>query len=457
MDAWSLLPPLIALALVMLTREVVSSLALALVSSEALRSISEGIWHPLIMLERSVDRIIETFQSAGNTRLILFSLGVGVLIEFVRTSGATQAFVQRLTHMGFANTPRRAGLLTISTSALLFIESNLSVLVSGLVSRGLFDRFGMSRARLAYFLHSFSPPICILILLNGWGAYVLGLLGNYELGAPSVAILAGSVPLNFYALITVGIVGFTVLSGRVFGPLAAAEASIQAAAIEEDVVPASLARYMLVPLGVLLLSMLALMFVTGQGNFMAGDGSRSVLYSALLATATAYVMLRVGGVFSHAQAMDHAFNGMKSMLPLIAILVVSIAFGASLKALGTGTYVASVIGTWLPVVLVVPMLFLAGALISFSTGTSWGTFAILIPIGVPLIQTLGLPPSLTLAAILGGGVFGDHCSPISDTTFVTAMASGCGVFEHVRTQLPYALAAAALAFVSYTVASWVML
>ena len=457
MDVWSLLPPLIALGLVMLTREVVSSLAVALFSSEALRCISEGIWQPLVMFERTVDRVLEVFQSPGNGRLVLFSLGVGALIEFVRVSGATRALVDRLTDAGFANTPRRAGLLTVGTSAVLFIESNLSILVSGLVSRGLFDRFGMSRARLAYFLHSFSPPICILVLLNGWGAYVLGLLGNYELGQSSVSILAGSVPLNFYALITVGIVLFTVITGRVFGPLRVSELTLVERAVEADEVPASRARYMLLPLAVLLISMLALMFVTGEGNFMAGDGSRAVLYSALLATAMAYLLLRIDGVFTHGEAMTHAFNGMKSMLPLIAILVISIAFGASLKTLGTGAFVASLIGSWLPLVLVVPMLFLAGALISFATGTSWGTFAILIPIGVPLMQAFGLPPSLVLAAILGGGVFGDHCSPISDTTFVTAMASGCEVFEHVRTQLPYALTGAAFAFVAYLVASAVML
>ncbi len=404
------------------------------------------------MAERSVDRLVATFQSAGNVRLILFSLGVGALIEFVRASGATAALVRRLTDAGYASTPRRAGLLTVGTSSLLFIESNLSILVSGLLSRGLFDRFGMSRARLAYFLHSFSPPVCILVLLNGWGAYVLGLLGNYELGQSSVSVLAGSVLLNFYPLITLALVLFTVLSGRVFGPLRRHEQAERQQS-EDSVEPAaSRARYMLLPLAVLLVSMLSLMFVTGDGDFMAGDGSRAVLYSALLATATAYLLLRIDRVFSHGEAMRHAFTGMQSMLPLIAILVVSIAFGASLKDLGTGTFVAGVIGDWLPSALLVPMLFLAGALISFATGTSWGTFAILIPIGVPLIQTFGLPPSLVLAAILGGGVFGDHCSPISDTTFVTAMASGCEIFEHVRTQLPYALLGAALAFVAYLIA-----
>ena len=457
MDAWSLLPPLIALALVMISREVVSSLAVALLSSEALRSISAGIYSPFAMFENTMNRLLETIQSPGNGRLILFSLGVGALIELVRVSGATRALVDRLTRAGFANSPRRTGLLTIGTSTSLFIESNLSILVSGLMSRGLFDRYGMSRARLAYFLHSFSPPICILILLNGWGAYILGLLGGYELGQSSVSILVGSIPLNFYALITIALVLFTVLSGRVFGPLRSVEQNPVATTDLDPDTPPSKARYMVLPLAVLLISMVSLMLITGNGDFMAGDGSRSVLYSALFATGTAYLLLRIDGVFTHGEATHHAFEGMKTMLPLIAILVVSIALGASLKELGTGTFVAGIIGEWLPRLLIIPMLFLAGALISFSTGTSWGTFAILIPIGVPLIQTLGLPPSLVLAAILGGGVFGDHCSPISDSTFVTAMASGCGVLEHVRTQLPYALTGAVLAFLAYLLAGSLML
>lgn len=457
MDAWSLLPPLIALVLVMISREVVSSLAVALLSSEALRSIGAGVYSPFAFFENTIARLLETFQSPGNGRLILFSLGVGALIELVRVSGATRALVDRLTRAGFANSPRRTGLLTIGTSTSLFIESNLSILVSGLMSRGLFDRHGMSRARLAYFLHSFSPPICILILLNGWGAYILGLLGNYELGQSSVSILVGSIPLNFYALITLALVLFTVLSGRVFGPLRSVEQNPVAATDLDPDTPPSKARYMVLPLAVLLISMVSLMLITGNGDFMAGDGSRSVLYSALFATGTAYLLLRIDGVFSHGEAMKHAFEGMKTMLPLIAILVVSIALGASLKELGTGTFVAGTIGEWLPRLLIIPMLFLAGALISFSTGTSWGTFAILIPIGAPLIQTLGLPPSLVLAAILGGGVFGDHCSPISDSTFVTAMASGCDVLQHVRTQLPYALTAAALAFGAYLLAGALML
>jgi Na+/H+ antiporter NhaC len=146
---------------------------------------------------------------------------------------------------------------------------------------------------------------------------------------------------------------------------------------------------------------------------------------------------------------------MGDLLPLVTIVLLALALGRSLGDLGTGAYIAGLVGGNLPNFLIPAMLFLAGALISFSTGTSWGTFAILIPLGMPLAVTLDLSPPLLLAAILGGGVFGDHCSPISDTTAV--IASGCDLLEHVRTQLPYALVAGMMALVMYLVAGIVLL
>ena len=148
---------------------------------------------------------------------------------------------------------------------------------------------------------------------------------------------------------------------------------------------------------------------------------------------------------------------MNELLPLVAILLLSLALGSSLKELGTGIFVSGLVSDHLPMILVIPFLFLAGSIISFTTGTSWGTFAILMPLAVPLITTLGLPPSLALSAILGGGVFGDHCSPISDTTAVSAIASGCDLLDHVKTQLPYALTAGGITFVLYIIAGAVML
>jgi len=182
-----------------------------------------------------------------------------------------------------------------------------------------------------------------------------------------------------------------------------------------------------------------------------------VLYATCFALAVAYFLLLFSKRFSHKELVDVGFEGLSELLPLVTIVLFSLTLGASLKELGTGLFIAGFVGEHLPLIFVVPMLFIAGGIISFSTGTSWGTFAILIPIGVPLIQSLGLPPSLVIAAILGGGVFGDHCSPISDTTCVSAIASGCDLLEHVKTQLPYAIFGGTLALIGYFIASFVML
>ena len=196
---------------------------------------------------------------------------------------------------------------------------------------------------------------------------------------------------------------------------------------------------------------------TGDGVLANGSGSKSVLYATILASVVAYILLLSGKRFSHHELMDVGFKGMGELLPLVSIVLLSLTLGASLKDLGTGTFVASLVGDYLPIYLIVPVLFITGAIMSFTTGTSWGTFAILIPIGVPLIQALGLPPALVVGAILSGGIFGDHCSPISDTSAVSALASGCDLLTHVKTQLPYALLGGALAIICFFIASVVMI
>jgi Na+/H+ antiporter NhaC len=264
---------------------------------------------------------------------------------------------------------------------------------------------------------------------------------------------------------------YTVVTDRVHGPMKKSELalhskvshksnsqeSLSQAILQESMVPATKARYMLVPLLTMILGMFFFMYWSGKGDITQGDGSKSVLYATCLGLAVSYFLLRFSKRFGHQQLVEIGFKGIAELLPLVTIVLLSLTLGASLKELGTGYFIAGIVGEYLPLILVVPMLFIAGAVISFSTGTSWGTFAILIPIGVPLIQALGLPPSLVIAAILGGGIFGDHCSPISDTTCVSAIASGCDLLEHVKTQMPYALFGGALTLVAYVIASIIMI
>ena len=457
MSWYSILPPLIAILVVFWRKEVIMALLLAVVSSEFLLLYTQG-QSGLLTFINSVERVISVATSAGNSRILIFSIVIGALLAYIRESGGVAATVNKLMNLGVAKSKRQVGLLTMFTGTSVFIESNMSVLTSGIVSRGLFDKFKMSRARLAYIIDSTSAPVCILILLNGWGAYVLGLLSNYELEQSAVSILWSSVAFNFYAIIALLIVLYTIVFDKVHGPMKEAEQQLEKQNLEIDAGPAaSKARFMLIPLLTLIVSMIGFMFWTGNGELASGSGSKSVLYATVLASMVAYLQLIAHKQFTHHELVDIGFKGMGELLPLVSIVLLSLTLGASLKDLGTGQFVASLVGDYLPIYLIVPVLFLTGAVMSFTTGTSWGTFAILIPIGVPLIQALGLPAPLVVGAILSGGIFGDHCSPISDTSAVSALASGCDLLTHVKTQLPYALVGGLFALISFFVASLIMI
>lgn len=461
-DWLTLLPALVAIIVVLWRKEVILALLLSLCTAELLIFLQAGQSSAsMLLLDGSIatlERIVAVTRDGDNARILMFSLLVGGLLAYMRDSGGVSATVKMLVEKGIAKTPRQAGLLTFFISSVTFIESNLSSLTAGISSRGLFDKFKMSRARLAYIIDSTSAPICIIILLNGWGAYILGLLSTYSLGDNAISVLIGTIPLNFYALFTLALVLYTIISGKVYGPMRKSEQQLHTLAAHTEIdVPASKPAFMLVPLLTLVASMLGFMLLTGNGRLVAGSGSQSVLYATTLACLVAYCMMLLSKRFKHQQLVDIGFKGMSELLPLVTIVLLSLALGSSLKLLGTGTFIASIVNDSLPLVLIPALLFLAGALISFTTGTSWGTFAILIPIGMPMVELLGLPPSLLLAAILSGGVFGDHCSPISDSTAVSSVASGCDLLEHVKTQLPYALCCGVLALLAFLAAGLMMI
>ncbi len=341
MSDWTtLIPAAVALAVVLWRKEVVLALILAIFASEWLLGLQNGDASPFNGFIQSIERTVAVFSDGGNARLLVFSTIIGALLAFMRFSGGVGATVQTMINSGLATNPRRAGLMTFFTGVVVFIESNLSVLTSGILSRGLFDRFKMSRERLAYIVDSTSAPICILLLLNGWGAFVLGLLAPYEMQQSAVSVLVATIPLNFYALTTLVVVFYTVWTGKVFGPLASTEQQRSNTPHSADDVPLEngRARDMLIPVAVLVLGMLGFMAWTGNGNLLEGSGSKSVLYATVLALVVAYCLLISQSRFEHRQIMQEGFNGVAEILPLVAILLLSIALGASVKELGTGVF-----------------------------------------------------------------------------------------------------------------------
>jgi len=456
MPEWlSLLPAVVAIAFVLWRKEVVAALILGVFTSEYLLGVQAGNYSLFEGFIQAIERVVAVFTDAGNSRILLFSMLIGAVLALMRFSGGVNTTVQKMVNSGLASSARRTGLMTFITGVIVFIESNLSVLTAGIVSRGLFDKFNMSRERLAYIVDSTSAPICILILLNGWGAFVLGIIAPYEMEQSAVSVLLATVPLNVYAISTLVVVFYTVWTGKVYGPLATTEsvkkASLQQTKHSEIEIQGGRARDMLVPLAVIVFGMIGFMFWTGKGDLMAGSGSASVLYATIAALLVSFLMLVSQPRFSHRQLVDEGFKGVAEILPLVAILLLSIALGASVKELGTGVFISSFVADYLPLFLVPAVVFIAGAFASFTTGTSWGTFALLVPIAMPIAINLNLPPSLVLAAVLGGGVFGDHCSPVSDTTAVSSLAAGCDILDHVKTQLPYALFCGAITIVAYIV------
>ncbi|MCP5013628.1 MAG: sodium:proton antiporter, partial [Aestuariibacter sp.] len=218
MEWVSIIPPLVAILIVFWKKEVIMALLMAVLCAEALILLTFPDGLLLLAPITSIERVVDVATSAGNTRILLFSVLVGALLAYIRDSGGVTATVNWLTQRGVARSRRQVGGLTMATGIVVFIESNLSVLTAGIFARGLFDKFGMSRARLAYLIDSTSAPVCILILLNGWGAFVLGMLDTYDLPESSASILWGSVPFNFYAIIALAIAAYTVFADKVHGP-----------------------------------------------------------------------------------------------------------------------------------------------------------------------------------------------------------------------------------------------
>ncbi len=459
----SVLPPVVAIALAIWTRQVFVSLFVGIWLGWTILS----AWNPLAGLVGALDGCVRVFQDAGNAKVILFSAMVGALITFTQYSGGMDGFVSWVRRRGLVRSRRRAGLLAWLLGVVVFVESSICVLIAGTVCRPLFDRLRISREKLAYICDSTSAPKCIMIPLNAWGAFVVGLLAEQRVEDP-VRWLVASMPLNFYAIIALVLVLVVVIVGWDFGPMRSAERRVreQGKVLRDGAEPLVSAEVTavkakpgvplralnaLLPVGVMVAMMPVGLLLTGHGNLMRGSGSTAVFWAVIAAIGVAAVAYRVQGIMTLREITDQFMKGVGGLVPLAILMVFAFAIGAVCRELGTGPFVASIARVWVNPAIVPALLLLAACIVAFSTGTSFGTFAIMIPIAVPMVAPMGLHPGLVLSAVLGGGVFGDHCSPISDTTIISSMAAATDHIDHVNTQLPYALLAAGLAMVLYLI------
>ena len=458
----SVLPPILAIGLAIWTRQVYLSLAGGLWFAW---TILEG-WNPLTGVSSALEGAVAVFGDPGDTRVIMFTLVIGALIATVQASGGVQGFVHQLEERKWVDSSKRSQLLAWIVGVGIFIESNITVLVAGTVARPLCDRYKCSREKLAYIIDSTSAPICVLIPLNAWGAYNLQILEG--LGVENaLGVFIQSIFFNFYAFAAVLLALLVVLFGIDIGPMKKAEERTRngqvlwpgaTPMIDEEVLSTApdpsiepRAKNMILPILAMVLFMPIALFITGSGDIREGSGSTSVLWSVGVGLVLSWVMLKAQGIFTVEELVKLALKGAGALVPLALILLLALALGDVIQMLGTGVYVAQVTAGTMPNFVYLPLIFLVSGGIAFSTGTSWGTFAIMLPIAVPAAMTLGLPLAPFVAASLAGGVFGDHCSPISDTTIISSMAAATDHISHVRTQIPYALICGGIAIAGFAI------
>ena len=457
----TLLPPFIAIGLALLTRQVYLALF-------------AGIWLGFYLLNQSgvfpslaeaLDGVLAVLANPGDARVVMFTLVIGAFIVTLERCGAVSGFVRFLERSRWVTNGKRAQWMAWLVGIFIFIESNITVLVAGTVSRPLFDRFKIAREKLAYIIDSTSAPVCMLIPLNAWGAFNLGLLDGLGVQDPLKVLLA-SIPLNLYAITAVALTAYTISRDYNPGPMAKAQARTSGGDADGIDIAASTgershvkprAMNMLLPVLTLVLAMPVGLWITGNGEIFAGSGSTSVLWASLTALAVVSILVLVQRSMTLDELSHTWMEGAGRMLPLAIILVLALALGSVSKALGTGDYVAGMVGDAIPLALLPLVIFLVSGVIAFSVGSSWGTFSIMLPIAIPVASALGAEPALFVAAVLSGGIFGDHASPISDTTIVSSLASGTEHIEHVRTQLPYALRAGAISALGFVALGFVLL
>lgn len=452
---FSLLPPLIAIVLAIISRNVILSLLLGILGGYLI--MEQSVTAALL---ESLKGIVALFAKGWVLKTLIFAIFVGSIIELIQRSGGVEGFVRFLQEKKEVVTDRKsAELLAFFIGLAIFIESSITSLIAGTVSRPLTDRYGTSREKLAYICDSTAAPVCTMFPLNAWGALLLGLIGaqieaGVIVGEP-IRLLGSALLFNFYALFSILLVLYTILSGLRFPSYTRIEPpKIDLASGKGDLLA------LVVPIASLLILVFLFLFVTGGGNPLKGSGSTSVFAAVLGSVAVSSLYYLVKRSMPPREILGAIFRGAATMLPIAAILLLAFAIGDVTVKMGTGTYMAHFANAILHPALLPAGIFLLSAIIAFSTGTSWGTFSIMMPIAVTIAAGMGVADTMLLpvviAAVISGGVFGDHASPISDTTIISAMAAGCDLVAHVKTQLPWALLAAALSVAAFVLAGWLL-
>lgn len=380
-------------------------------------------------------------------------------MALVEKSGGIDGFVEYVQHKrGLVTSARSSLMLSYVIGVIIFVESSITALISGAVGKPLCNKYEVPSEKLAFVCDSTSAPISSLIVLNGWGALLLGLISTQIsiglISGNSVDILIDSILYNFYSMSALVVTFLFVYFSIDIGPMKDAKYK-PSTDIEIHSDKSASMYYMLLPIVLMVILVFFFLYMTGNGNILNGSGSSSIFYtmlSTLLFTLIYFIGTKNMSISTWSST---ALHGAKKFFPIALILLFAFSIGEVTSELKTGLYLASLASESLSIYLLAAIIFILSSIMAFATGTSWGTFSIMIPVAIPMAVGMDANVALCIGAVISGGVFGDHCSPISDTTIISSMASECGVIEHVRTQIPYALISGLIALVLFIVFSFI--
>ena len=466
---WSLVPPIVAIGLALITKEVYSSLFIGIVIG--------GLFYSNFTFEGTVnhvlqDGIVSVLSSTYNVGILVFLVVLGIVVALMNRTGASAAFgkwaeVKIKTRLG-------AQLATVALGVMIFVDDYFNCLTVGSVMRPITDKHKVSRAKLAYLIDATAAPVCIIAPISSWAAAVTGFVP----GEDGFSVFIRAIPYNYYALLTIfTMIMLTVLKFD-FGPMRkhednAIEGDLYTtpdrpyADAKDDVIKGTGTMIDLV-LPVIVLIILCALGMLYTGGFFSGksfvaafshsDASVGLSSGSVLALIFAVIFYTTRKVLSFTDCMECIPEGFKAMVPPILILTFAWSLKAMTDSLGAAPYVANFVEhsagsfmSFLP-----GIIFVIACLLGFATGTSWGTFGILIPIVVAVFENNDPQMMIiSISACMAGAVCGDHCSPISDTTIMASAGAQCNHINHVNTQLPYAFTVAGVSFVAYIIAGFV--
>lgn len=467
---WALVPAIVAIGLALLTKEVYSSLFVGILMGALLYS---GFQFEMTVTHIFSDGIIGVLSDSYNVGILVFLVILGAMVSLMNKAGGSAAFGQ----FAASHIKNRVGaqLATICLGVLIFIDDYFNCLTVGSVMRPVTDKFKVSRAKLSYLIDATAAPVCIIAPISSWAAAVTGFVE----GEDGFSIFIRAIPYNFYAILTIVMMVGMVLMRTEFGKMKEHEQNAAARgdlfttkgrpyenAKEEKISARGGVVDLLIPIAALIVCCVIGMIYTGgffEGAgfveaFSNSDASLGLTLGSFFGLIITIVLYQIRRVLSFKECMDCIPEGFRAMVPAILILTFAWTLKAMTDSLGADVYVAGLVESsagafmnFLPAII-----FVVGCFLAFATGTSWGTFGILIPIVVAVFQN-GDPQMMimSISACMAGAVCGDHCSPISDTTIMASAGAQCEHVNHVTTQLPYAVLAAAVSFVTYIVAGFV--